>query len=194
MKLNYEKGRFILLICSLVLLSVTVALVYSYPGNNDAPTSAGDAFVRRVRTGWYRQSADLFRQRDFYGAENLAGRILRDNPEDVFARHILAAIEVEKNSQDKAAAIYENILFLNPDSAETRNNLAVLLADSDPARAERELLIALQLAPEHPAVIRNIMLLKARSGNNKLNPETLPAVTTGPEVLLLPEFEKKAEK
>ena len=194
MKFNYEKGRFILLICSLLLLSATVALVYTYPGDNDSPSDEGGAFVRKVREEWYRQSAEMFAQRDFAGAGNLAGRILRDDPEDIFAGHILAAIEVEKNLPDKAAAIYEKILYLNPDSAVTRNNLAVVLALSDPVRAEKELLTALRLAPEHPAVIRNLMLLKARNGNRNINPETLPAVNVGPEVLLLPEVGKKAEK
>ncbi len=99
---------------------------------------------------WLKQAEQLFDQKQFDEASNLAEQVLRHNPDCAAAHQVLGLVATERGQPQDALARLERALALQPDLVPSHNGLGrccALLDDLD--RALHHFNAALAIQPEH---------------------------------------------
>jgi cellulose synthase operon protein C len=86
------------------------------------------------------------------------------HPDDEFALMALAELQAQQGESAKAIAALETLLARYPENPNLLNNLANLLAASDPERALKHAREALRVAPQIPAILDTLGWLLVNQG------------------------------
>lgn len=100
------------------------------------------------------KGASLVNQRlgNFYRARELAQRLVELRPDSGPDAAWLATLHEAVGNRDAAVDSYEKAIALDPQNWVARNNLAVLILESDPERAVEMAQSALELSDNNPSV------------------------------------------
>ncbi len=96
---------------------------------------------------------------------------LAADPQQAQSHYNLGVIAARNGNGDRAARHYRDAIRLEPDFPRARNNLATLLAPSDPAAAEEQFRAAIANDPRFSMARRNLISLLIDTGRS---PEALP--------------------
>lgn len=111
-------------------------------------------------SNYYQQAGHLDR------ALTLQRQWTQQHHNDVAALITLASLLELSNLEEDAVNQYQKVIKIEPDNLIARNNLAWRLRFKDPANALEHISHALRLAPDQPAVLDTLAVLKHLSGNN----------------------------
>ena len=117
----------------------------------EADAAFEQAFALNPQQGALARAGELFLQKKFREAEQIARTVSQQDPDNVSALRLLAKLAGEAEQRREAVALYERIVSLAPDFVDGWREYALALKEAwrveDAIAAARK---ALSLAPDHP--------------------------------------------
>lgn len=140
-----------------------ICLVVSLPGCGLLPKP------RRFEDPDYRTKLGMAKLLESQGQTERAGKLYRElarlDPKDAEPPHLLALLEAMQGRSEQAGEYFEQALKLAPRDVDLLNDYGYWLYEADRLDdAERQLMLALQVNPEHKQAINNLALVVGRRG------------------------------